>query len=629
MRVWQRWLVLVAGLLLVALGCKDPLTAPTALSYSSNPAVYHVGTTIPSNIPMVTGGAASSYSVSPALPTGLVLDPGTGVISGTPTLGSPAATYTVTATNSAGSATCSLSISVLDLAPSGLTYITNPATYTVGLGIVPNTPFNSGGTITAYSVSPALPTGLTLNTSTGVISGTPTAVAAALDYLVTATNSGGNTTVKVNITVNPPALTITAQPGNQSVVVGQTAVFTVTASGQGTLSYQWSRGTSVISGATLSTYVTPATVAGDNGATFSVAVSDTYGTTVTSASATLSVSNVSPGVASPTGGLAGGRAFHTATLLPTGKVLIAGGYDGNSLGTAELYDPATYSFTATGSMATPRDNHTATLLANGKVLIIGGNSYGTSTATAELYDPATGVFTATGSLGTARASHSATMLTASGKVLIVGGRTLPAATYLTSAELYDPTAGTFSPTGALSIEARATHTATLLQTGKVLVAGGFHTTDLASAEIYDPTPGTFAATGSLTVPRSYHTATLLSNGGVLLAGGTASLSTELYNPTPGTFGATGSLATARKAYHAGALLLNGKVLIAAGLGPGSPAPLLSATEVYNPSLGTWSASGSLGVQREAHTATVLADGKVLIVGGIGGAGYLTSAELYQ
>jgi uncharacterized repeat protein (TIGR01451 family) len=171
--------------------------APSALSYSSNPATYTKGTAITDNTPTSSGGAVVSYAVSPALPAGLTLNTSTGAISGTTTAVTAAATYTITATNSGGSTTASVSIEVNDIAPSSLSYSGNPATYTKGMAITDNTPTSSGGEVVLYAVSPALPPGLTLNTSTGVISGTPTAVTAEATYIVTATNSGGSTEASV------------------------------------------------------------------------------------------------------------------------------------------------------------------------------------------------------------------------------------------------------------------------------------------------------------------------------------------------------------------------------------------------------------------------------------------------
>jgi hypothetical protein len=228
------------------------------------------------------------------------------------------------------------------------------------------------------------------------------------------------------------------------------------------------------------------------------------------------------GVLSGTGNMTANRGGDTATLLSDGKVLIAGGADtdptGTGLASAELYDPGTGTFTQTGSMAVGRYLHTATLLQNGKVLIVGGALTSTSEpdATAEVYDPATGIFTMTGAMKTAREQHTATLL-ADGRVLIVGGTTSagvgdPTAT----AEVYDPSTGSFSVTGSMA-EARTYHTATLLPSGKVLVAGGGD--ENSTAEVYDPATGTFSITGGMEIGRSGHTATLLPNGSVLVAGG--------------------------------------------------------------------------------------------------------------
>jgi Galactose oxidase, central domain/Kelch motif len=269
------------------------------------------------------------------------------------------------------------------------------------------------------------------------------------------------------------------------------------------------------------------------------------------------------GVFESTGSLGSARYGHTATLLPSGKVLVAGGY--NVLeGNAELYDPASGTWTFTGSLALfARDSHTATLLPNGKVLVAGG--YGCcgsgQLSSAELYDPVSGTWTSTGSLSSAREGPTGTLLP-NGKVLVAGG--YGCCGPIASAELYDPVSGTWTATGSLAT-ARDGHTATLLPTGKVLVAAG---SGLASAELYDPASQTWAATGSLITSRYEHTMTLLPDGKVLVTGGFNGFSfdlasAELYDPLSGTWAATGSLATARDG-HTATLLPNGKVLVAAG-----------------------------------------------------------------
>ncbi len=281
------------------------------------------------------------------------------------------------------------------------------------------------------------------------------------------------------------------------------------------------------------------------------------------------------------------RDSHTATSLPNGKVLVAGGIGSSNIAltSAELYDPASGTWTATGSLNTARCNHTATLLPNGKVLVAGGSNGSGALASAELYDPATGMWSPTGSLAAPRFEQTATLLP-NGKVLVAGGSN--GINYVASAELYDPASGTWTTTGSLAPTslgiARAGHTATLLPNGKVLVTGGLGngTFALASAELYDPTSGSWTATGNLATARAGHTATLLADGQVLVAGGSDTSNT-----------------------------------------------VLASAELYNPASGIWTAAASLNTARVGHSATFLSNGQVLITGGLGAGGvYLASAELY-
>jgi hypothetical protein len=195
---------------------------PSNLSYPATPAVYTVGTAIAANAPTSVGGAVVSYSVSPPLPAGPGLSPSSGVISGTPTAVTALASYTVTATNSGGSTTGTITITVNDAPPTNLIYSANPAVYTAGLAIPANTPSNSGGKIVTYSVSPPLPPGLTLSPTTGVIAGVPSIITPLGSYLVTATNTGGSTTVSLTITVNaigPNNFTYSTNPAVYTVGV--------------------------------------------------------------------------------------------------------------------------------------------------------------------------------------------------------------------------------------------------------------------------------------------------------------------------------------------------------------------------------------------------------------------------
>ncbi len=329
-----------------------------------------------------------------------------------------------------------------------------------------------------------------------------------------------------------------------------------------------------------------------------------------------------------TGSLNTARASHTSTMLNNGLVLIAGGYNGATLASAELYNPATGTFTPTGSLNTARLYHTATLLNNGMVLIAGGSdNSGNILSSAELYDPVAGVFTPTGNLNVPRALHTATA--SNGTVLIAGGQGSDGP--LGSAELYDATTGTFTLTGSLNT-ARFYHTATLLNNGSVLITGGYDSNGNISsgAELYNPATATFVAALNLNTARYKHTATLLNGGMVLIAGGedvngNSLTNAELFNPTTGAFTASGGLNTARYLQTA-TLLNNGTELAAGGYGA---SVYLNSAELNNPAPSTFAATGSLNTSRYQHSATMLANGHALVAGGYNSGGYLASAELYE
>lgn len=245
-------------------------------------------------------------------------------------------------------------------------------------------------------------------------------------------------------------------------------------------------------------------------------------------------------------------------------------------------------------------------------------------------------FSPTGGMMDPRLVHTATLLE-DGKVLIAGGSSnfdvITPATVYSSAELYDPATGTFARTDSMA-SARHWPSATRLNDGKVLITGGFNgsTSEIASAELYDPATHTFSATSSMSIPRYTHTATLLDSGMVLIAGGWSGhpggmvASAELYDPATGTFTPTGSM-TRERSVHTATLLNDGRVLIAGGT---SGTEYVASAELYDPATGTFVSTGSMTRGAEASSATLLNDGRVLIAGGwTPGPGPSSRAELYD
>jgi N-acetylneuraminic acid mutarotase len=312
------------------------------------------------------------------------------------------------------------------------------------------------------------------------------------------------------------------------------------------------------------------------------------------------------------------RSAHTATLLPNGDVLIAGGMNSNESysDTVEIYSPATNTFRSVQSMSARRVGHTATLLPNGKVLLAGGYD-GAYLASAEIYDPATGRFTPAGQMTTPRCDHVAVLLN-NGKVVLAGG-VGTGWTFLASAEVYDPIMDAFTRTGSMA-EPRVAHTATLLRNGRVLIAGGHKDrreamTVFSSAEVYDPTNGTFSAAGNMTAIRHKHAASLLPDGNVLIVGGSDQrdwqgkyASAEIYEWAKGEFKAIGEMNMARfKLASAVVSLRNGKILIAGGG---------EWLELYDPATMTFSTVKTrIDTARFFSAATLLQDDQVLITGG--------------
>ncbi len=380
----------------------------------------------------------------------------------------------------------------------------------------------------------------------------------------------------------------------------------------------------------------------------------TYHLTATSAadpsqSATAAVTIVQDGF-TPSGNMAVARSYHTATLLRDGTVLITGGISNNeAVDSAEVFDPETGTFRRVGNMKSPRAYHTATLLpdGSGRVLLVGGIA-STQTydpvSSSELFDPETETFSLTGAATVGRAFHTATAVW--GTVVVSGGITTGWAP-LDSAEIYSPMTRTFSATGSMS-EKRYSHTATLLDDGWVFVAGGANQetcASLASMERFNLDHDGFDTSVPMLSPRAWHTATRLQDGRLLLAGGsqvdacndtslTVISAADIYDPEFQTYTVPGKQLATPRSLHTATLLPDGRVLLvggytASGIDPNSGSAYYTnstnSAEVFDPATESFSFTVEMAVPRAGHAATLLQDGRVLITGG---SGDLTT-EIYE
>ncbi|MEK7214320.1 MAG: kelch repeat-containing protein, partial [Chloroflexota bacterium] len=336
--------------------------------------------------------------------------------------------------------------------------------------------------------------------------------------------------------------------------------------------------------------------------------------------------------------LSGKRSNHTATLLPSGKVLVAGGVNASGvLGSSELFDPVTKKWAKSGTMNLPRNLHSATLLLDGTVLVAGGFRIGTSTgatASAEIYYPDPGAWVPTASMNDGRSYHT-TALLPDGNVLAAGGYDA-GGNYLNTSEVYISTGRVWRRVGNLN-NARAQHTLTLLRSGEVLAAGGLNPTILRQTESYSPRTGNWTPRADLNTERHSHTAVLLKDGRAMVAGGDDGFGeivpAEVYHPESNRWIYTVELPLSipsghevvfPRVKHTMALLPNGKVMLVGGIQAlGVPVPV---NDGYYVEYSSWGVQGSLSTGRVHHTTTLLKDGNLLTVGGFDGLDYLESVE---
>jgi hypothetical protein len=529
--------------------CHDwPLPAPVIDSFIATPI-------------SITNGQSAVLSWSVTDATSLSIDQGVGAVTGSTVTVKPTATttYTLTATNPSGSsvATITLPVQAAPQPPTIVSFSASPSSITVGQSAM-----------LSWSVTDA--TSLSIDQGVGAVTGSSVTVnpAATTTYTLAATSVNGTTARSATVTVTAASCT----SGGGFALTGSLNVPREVAT------------------ATLLRDGTVLVTGGTNTGGFAMASSETY--------------DPSNGRFTLAGSMNTARIGHTATLLPSGKVLIAGGSQQWSttptFRSAELYDPVTRTFTYTGSLNVARYVHTATLLPNGKVLIAGGDQYGYQPPQTELYDPATGTFTLTGSLSTGRAFPVATLL-GNGQVMVAAGYryNVPQA----SAELFAPATGSFTTIGSMKMARGGLLSAATLPDGRVLVAGGQTTSggSTTSAEVFDPVSGTFSFTGSMADPRSNHVTIGVLGGKVLVAGGldfqtgTFFATAELYDATTGLFIPTSGMSVP-KANAGAALLSNGSVLVVGGANATGP---LGIAEVYTPHCG-----GITGIGAQASLASI-------------------------
>jgi hypothetical protein len=324
-----------------------------------------------------------------------------------------------------------------------------------------------------------------------------------------------------------------------------------------------------------------------------------------------------------------GRRSHTATLLDDGRVLLAGGYIAGTTVTnkGEVFSTAGQSFTLLSNrMASPRASHAAAKLRDGRVLLCGGYyevSSGTlvSSSSAEIFDPSAGTFVAVGSMTTQRVDHAATLLS-NGKVLVTGGSRL-VGTFLedlATAELFDPSTGTFSAAPAGLVHTHATHAVVDLADGRFLVVGGSDT-DLRP-ELYSELTGAFTAIApaSSDIGRFGAAVARHFDGVVTVVGGEAQGQVLNFLPSTSTLTNSGSPTTMPRAYATVSPIGSGRMLVCGGIDYTNLNYVEPSCDLIVEGGLSGSATYPTAVRFPTgmafHTATVLFDGRVLFCGGI-------------
>jgi uncharacterized protein YjdB len=622
------------------------VTTPTLLSITLSPqdAVIPLGTTQQFTATGVyTDGSTQDLTATATWSSSATV---VAAINGS---GLAAGLFQGTATIQVNSGSVSASTTLSVGAPALVSIAVTPATATIAAGT--SQQYQATGTYSDSSTQTIATTLLAWTSGTpAVATVTNTGLATGLTQGTT-TLTGGFASVSASVTliVGPPNLvSITVVPNAASLSIGATqqlsatGIYTDGSTQNFTASTTWASSNTNVIGVS-STGLVTAVAAGS--ATITATSGSASGTAILVVTTGTTQANLNTS-----------RYQHSTTILNNGQILVAGGINCPTpssctyLASAELYNPATGLFTyTTGPMATAR-SAPAVLLNNGKVLITGGYTCDgsgncSSLSSAEIYDPAAGTFSSAGTMTVARSGHTMTVL-GNGTVLIAGGQYCTSSTScstLRDADIYDPNAETFTATSNSMSAARYGASAVLLNSGLVLIAGGFDGTNLpATADIYSPTyysgSGGFTWEGaSLSVPRFNATATLLNNGQVLIAGGSTCALTgcptntaEIYDPVANTFTLVSGGMNVPRFNHSATLTTNGQVLIVGGFSScGSSCTSESSTELFDPIAGTFTSGQSVSTALAGHTGTLVGNGDVLLIGGINAGVTLATDEWYQ